>query len=70
MDRSGVLRVQRGNPSPPDSTLLRILNDGDYAGVPVQLRRWNKETIDGKLVINRGLVNRRESEITLWNQPA
>lgn len=44
------------------STLLRILNAGDYAGVPAQFRRWNKN--DGKVM--KGLVNRREREIKMW----
>lgn len=47
------------------STLARILNDGNYAGVPEQLRRWNKA--GGKVV--KGLINRREAEIALWNEP-
>lgn len=44
------------------STLLRILNAGDFAGVPAQFRRWNKN--DGKVM--KGLVNRREREIAMW----
>lgn len=44
------------------STLLRILNAGDFAGVPAQFRRWNKN--DGKVM--KGLVNRREREIQMW----
>ena len=47
------------------STLRRILNQGDYAGVPAQLKRWNK--VDGK--VNKGLVNRRNAEITMWSAP-
>lgn len=47
------------------STLLRLLNQGDYKSVPTQMRRWNKN--DGKVM--QGLVNRREKEITLWNTP-
>nr|WP_255349642.1 glycoside hydrolase family protein [Luteibacter sp. 9135] len=27
------------------STLLRLLNQGDYASVPRQLARWNKENL-------------------------
>lgn len=46
------------------STLLRILNAGDYAGVPAQFRRWNKN--DGKIM--QGLINRREREIAMWLQ--
>jgi lysozyme len=45
------------------STLLKVLNQGDYDGVPAQLSRWNKA--GGKVV--QGLVNRRDNEIKLWN---
>ena len=44
------------------STLLKKLNAGDYASVPDQMRRWNKN--DGKVM--KGLVNRREKEVALW----
>jgi len=50
------------------STMLRLLNAGDYASVPVQLARWNKETVNGALRINDGLTNRRGAEIKLWHQ--
>ena len=49
------------------SALLRLLNAGDYAAVPAQLVRWNKETVNGVLRINNGLTNRRAAEIKLWN---
>jgi|TARA_R110000824_G_scaffold203363_1_gene387781 lysozyme len=45
-----------------ESTLLKILNEGDKKGVPAQIRRWNKaggETLEG-------LVRRREAESLLW----
>lgn len=45
-----------------NSTLYRILNDGDYDGVPAQMRRWKYD--NGKIV--QVLVNRREREIKLW----
>jgi lysozyme len=48
------------------STLLRLLNAGDYASVPVQLLRWTKETIKGLLVDNAGLLNRRKAEVAMW----
>lgn len=52
------------------STLLRLLNQGDYASVPRELARWNKETLkDGTVRANDGLTNRRAAEITLWNTP-
>ncbi|MBB6185766.1 lysozyme [Rhodanobacter sp. MP7CTX1] len=52
------------------STLLRLLNAADYASVPTQLLRWTKETINGRLVDNAGLVNRRAAEAVLWNSRA
>jgi len=45
------------------SILLKVLNEGKYADVPAQLRKWNRA--GGKVV--QGLVNRRENEILLWN---
>lgn len=47
------------------STLLKLLNQGQYNQVPAQLRRWIRD--NGKVV--QGLVNRREKEIVLWNTP-
>ncbi len=50
------------------STLLRLLNQGDYASVPRELARWNKETLkDGTIRVNDGLTNRRAAEMNLWN---
>lgn len=45
------------------STLLKLLNQGNYASVPEQLRRWTRA--GGKIL--PGLVNRRENEIRLWH---
>lgn len=45
------------------STLVKLLNQGEYDQVHAQLRRWVKD--NGKVV--QGLVNRREKEIALWN---
>jgi lysozyme len=45
-----------------DSTLLKMLDQGNYDAVPDQLRRWVRA--GGKVV--QGLVNRRENEIKLW----
>lgn len=44
------------------STLLKKLNAGEYAAVPAQLARWNKN--DGKVM--EGLTNRRAAEAGLW----
>jgi len=47
------------------STLLRLLNLGQYDQVPAQLQRW---VMDNGHVV-QGLVNRRNKEIALWNTP-
>ena len=44
------------------STLLKVLNSGDYEGVPEQIKRWNKA--GGKVL--QGLVRRREAEALLF----
>ena len=44
------------------STLLKVLNAGDYAGVPAQIIRWNKAA--GKEL--EGLTRRREAEASLF----
>ena len=54
------------------STLLQLLNQGDYAAVPDQLCRQDKEGNWHGYVFIRGersvgLVNRRLAEIALWN---
>ncbi|WP_369933931.1 lysozyme [Xanthomonas tesorieronis] len=48
------------------STLVRRLNQGDYACVPAQLARWNKGTVRSQLVVLPGLVVRRAAESALW----
>ena len=45
------------------STLLKVLNSGDYAGVPEQILRWNKA--NGQVL--EGLSRRRESEAELFS---
>lgn len=45
-----------------NSTLLKVLNHGDYENVPDQLMRWNKS--GGKVVA--GLTNRRKAEVDMW----
>ena len=45
-----------------ESTLLRKLNEGDYGGVPEQIKRWNKA--GGEVLA--GLVKRRQAEANLF----
>jgi lysozyme len=49
-----------------DSTLLRLLNQGDYASVPAQLNRWSKA---GSKTLP-GLVRRRDAEGRLFRDGA
>lgn len=44
------------------STMLRLLNRGDYAGAHAQFKRWNRD--NGKVIA--GLVNRRREEAILF----
>ena len=45
-----------------NSTALRKLNAGDRAGACAELLRWNKGTVEGKLVVLKGLDTRRKAE--------
>ena len=45
-----------------NSTMLKVLNEGDYEKVPSEMKRWNKaagKTLDG-------LIRRREAESLLF----
>ena len=47
------------------STLLRLLNAGDYAGAAAQFARWNK----GGGQVLAGLTRRRTAEAALFEKP-
>jgi lysozyme len=53
-----------GNGAFRDSTLLKLLNRGDYASVPAQLDRWTKAS--GRTL--PGLVRRRKAEGELFSR--
>ena len=44
------------------STMLKVLNEGNYEEVPNQMKRWNKA--GGKVL--QGLVRRREAEAEMF----
>lgn len=48
------------------STVLRKFNAGDIAGAADAFLMWDKATVDGKLVVVQGLLNRREQERTIF----
>ena len=58
---SWVYNLGGGNLSA--STLLKVLNAGDYDGVPAQMMRWNKA--GGKVL--EGLTKRRQAEADLFS---
>ena len=45
------------------STLLKVLNQGEFDGVPAQIMRWNKA--GGKVL--EGLTRRRQAEADLFS---
>lgn len=53
-----------------DSTVRRKLLAGDRFGAANAFRMWRKGTVNGKLVVLQGLVNRREAERELFLAPA
>ena len=51
-----------GNGNLTSSTMLKVLNSGDYAGVPAQILRWNKA--GGKVLDGR--TTRRQAEADMF----
>ena len=49
-----------------NSTLIRKLNAGDYAGAAREFPRWNKANKGGRLVVYSGLTRRRLAEQKLF----
>lgn len=48
------------------STLLRKLNEGDYAGARSEFPRWCKARVNGKLTVLPGLQRRRREEAEMF----
>lgn len=44
------------------STLLRLLNQGDYAGAAAQFSRWIYKTVNGQKIVDPTLASRRAAE--------
>ena len=49
-----------------NSTLLKYLNKGDILKAKDQLLLWNKVTVNGKKIVDKGLANRREKEYEIF----
>ncbi len=52
------------------STLLKVLNQGNYGLAPAEFKKWTKAHQNGKLVDLPGLVKRRQAEAELFQKPA
>ena len=50
-----------------NSTLLKLLNGGDYNKASLEVTRWVYITLNGKKQISKGLQNRRFREQLLFN---
>lgn len=51
------------------SGACKSLNSGDYAGFTTKLLEWCKVRVGGKPQVSQGLLNRRKSEVELFNSP-
>jgi GH24 family phage-related lysozyme (muramidase) len=51
------------------STLLQLLNKGNYGMVPGELKKWTKARVNGELKDLPGLVKRRNAEADLFQKP-
>lgn len=52
-----------------ESCVLQKLNEGSFAQAQDEMRKYNKsKNLKGELEITRGLANRREAEIALFNK--
>ena len=59
------LRYNIGGEAFKDSTLLKLLNQGNYTGAALRFGEWRLS--EGK--VSNGLVNRRERERQLFSKP-
>lgn len=52
-----------------ESTMLRLINEGDYDKAALEFHKWDKGTINGKKQVLKGLVARREAERMMFVKP-
>jgi lysozyme len=48
------------------STLLKHVNNGDFADAALEFKKWNKATVNGKKQVMKGLTRRRNSEAIMF----
>jgi lysozyme len=49
-----------------ESSLLKALNEGNYAAVPAEFMKWTSR--EGGMELP-GMLRRRKEEVELWNKP-
>lgn len=55
-----------GSGSLASSTMRKRIIEGNFTAAAREMQRWNKATVNGKKVVLRGLVRRRETEAHLF----
>ncbi len=71
-DACVILSYNIGNHGFAGSSALKFINDINfehklYMNLEQAWKAWNKQKVDGKKEVNRGLVNRRAKEWSLYN---
>jgi GH24 family phage-related lysozyme (muramidase) len=55
-----------GEPNFLLSSLFKALEIQNYGIVPDLMKQWNKIHVNGQLVVDKGLINRRRKEALLF----
>lgn len=50
------------------STLLKDINKRDFVAAANEFHKWNHDRVNGKLVVEKGLTNRRNLEAQLFSK--
>jgi len=66
IDALACFGIGIGSKALEHSTLLRMLDDGDVAAVPGEIRKWTKIRDNGQIVDSEALLERRRAEAELF----
>jgi GH24 family phage-related lysozyme (muramidase) len=70
IDALACFGIGIGSQALEHSTLLRMLDDGDFAAVPGEIRKWTKIRNNGQIFESEALLERRRSEAELFDGTA
>jgi GH24 family phage-related lysozyme (muramidase) len=70
IDALACFGIGIGSQALEHSTLLRMLDDGDFAAVPGEIRKWTKIRNNGQIVESEALLERRRAEAELFGGTA